>query len=128
MNTIEQPAPEPVIDPLAEVERRVASLREQLDRVLTDRDRLQKRNDELEATHMLWGRTGKYLPAIGVACDGEYCHEAIGVVGIKTADADVIRNQTIAMAMALGWSVHVSSDDAPDVRPRHYCARCKERR
>jgi hypothetical protein len=98
----------------------IADKHAQLSKALKERDDLQTSNEAMKATISLYEKTRQHLPIVGVVCDGPGpCSSAVGVVGIRALDSDVVADQCLAIAVESGWIVvHENGTQ------RQFCPRC----
>jgi hypothetical protein len=102
---------------LARAEQALKDLNASASVAYRERDEAVDQRDAARATLALWKRTADTLPAIGVMCDADFCTAAIGVVGIKLVDVDVVRAATLEIAAHAGWWLPTDG--------RTFCPRCR---
>lgn len=83
-------------------------------KLVHERDRLLTKNEELRGVVALFQRTSKHLPIGGITCDEPDCEAAIGLVGVKMVDADLMDNAIEPVALALGWRVANGKHHCPE--------------
>lgn len=85
--------------------------------LLHERDQLSTRAEALEVSHKLLARSDKFMPIVGILCDG--CEAVLGLVGMRLVPSDKLALAMEPVAIALGWA---------KVDDKHHCPACKGER